>query len=271
MLKALLTNIRAIAGNHTVNATKEPFFDKKWGNNAGFKKNVDKAVYEVLSDDSEGQAMINDQILVMYKTKLSDSRSRFLSRMTSDSLGFIEEQRSIRRRQKQEELLCNSSMTAMVDHIYEVIKAYSYELNNALGFGPLHVAATNPQAVTEIVKFNKMRQAEETLTYYRARLSTNSHSLVMRGDKNGVQFYVIPVARVIGLSKQEEHFSAAFKICARIVDGIVIWETDGGAPLTSSRLEVICMNLFQRLIEDTKSQVVREQELQDTIGHEAVS
>ncbi|MBX9571156.1 MAG: hypothetical protein K2X77_19825 [Candidatus Obscuribacterales bacterium] len=271
MLRALLTNIRAIAGNHTVNATKEPFFDKKWGNNAGFKKNIDKASYEILCDDSEHQALINDQILVMYKTKLSDSRSRFLSRMASDSLDFIEDQKNQRRRQKQEELLCNSSMTAMIDHVYEVIKAYSYELNNALGFGPLHVAATNPQTVTEIVKFNKLRQAEETLSYYRARLSTNSHSLVMRGDKNGIQFYVIPVARVIGLSKQEEKFLPAFKICTRLVNGTVIWETDGGAPLTSSRLEVICMNLFQRLIDDTKAQVVRDQQSQDMPEREAVS
>ncbi len=271
MLKALLTNIRAIAGNHTVNASKEPYFDKKWGNNAGFKKTVDKAGYEVVGDDTEGQALINDQILVMYKTKLSESRGRFLSRMTSDSLGFIEEQKAQRKRQKQEELLCNSSMTAMMDHIFEVIKSYSYELNNALGFGPLHVAATNPQAVTEIVKFNKLRQAEETLTYYRARLSTNSHSLVMRGDKNGLQFYVIPVERAIGLSRQEVNFLPAFKICTRLVNGTVVWETDGGAPLTSSRLEVICMNLFQRLIEDTKAQVVRDQQPQDMSEREAVS
>lgn len=269
MLKALLTNIRAIAGNHTVNATKEPFFDKKWGNNAGFKKNIDKAAYETLGDD-EGQALIHDQILVMYKAKLSDGRSQFLSRMTSDSLDFIEDQKQQRRKQQQEEMLCTTSMTSMMDHIYEVIKAYSYELNNALGFGPLHVAATNPQTVTEIVKFNKMRQAEETATYYRARLSTNSHSLVMRGDKNGVQFYVIPVERVIGLSKQEEKFLPAFKICAKLIDGAVIWETDGGAPLTSSRLEVICMNLFQRLIEDTKAQVVRDQQ-PETCQREAAS
>ena len=102
MLKALLTNIRAIAGNHTVNATKEPYFDKKWGNNAGFKKTVDKADYEVVGDDTKGQELINDQILVMYKTKLSESRGRFLSRITSDSLGFIEEQKAQRKRQRQE-------------------------------------------------------------------------------------------------------------------------------------------------------------------------
>lgn len=259
MLRALLTNIRALAGNRPVIASKEPFFDKKWGSNAALKKNVDRAPYENVGDEAEHQSVINDQILVMYKTQLSDSRSRFLSRIANDSLSFIEEQERQRAFKKQQETLCTNSMTAMVDHIFEVVKSYSYELNNALGYGPLHVAATNPQTVTEIIKFNKLRQAEETITYYRARLSTNSHSLVLRGDKNGIQFFLIPVARVIGLSKQEEYFAPTFKICTKMEGSSVEWETEGGASLTSRRLEVICMNLFQKLIEETKNQVVCEQ------------
>lgn len=260
MLKALLTNIRALAGNHSLSAHSEPFFDKKWGKNAAFLKKSDKAIYETIHDDErDHHAQIHDQILVLYKTQLSDSRNRFLSRIASDSKGFIEEQKQIRIREKQEETLCTSSMAAMMEHVFEVLKSYSYELNNALGFGPLHVAATNPQQVTEVVKFNKLRQAEETVTFYRARLSTGSHSLVLRGDKNGIQFFVIPVERVMGLSKQESNFAPAIKICTRMVAGTVIWQTDGGAPLSSQRLEVLCMNLFQRLIEDTKEQVRNEQ------------
>ena len=261
MLQALLTNIRAIAGNRSVSATKEGYFDKKWGKNAGFKKNIEKGSYEIFQvDDQQPKTQVSDQILVLYKTPLSDSRNRFLSRMANDSIDFIEEQKEHRLREKIEEQLCVTSMAAMMEHVFEVIKSYSYELNNALGFGPLHVAVTSPSSVTEVIKFNKLRQAEQSVTFYRARLSTGSHSLVLRGDKDGIQFYVIPSAHALGLSKNESNFNPTISIRTRMVGGTVVWQTEGGASLTSSRLEVVCMNLFQQLIEDTKSQLRREQQ-----------
>ena len=259
MLRALLTNIQALTKTPKTAGkavTRELHFDKKWGENAAYKKNSEKPAYESVDHTQDQAAEIYEQILVMYKTtprsKASSERGDFLSKMAVDSMDFIQEQRQALAQVKQEEQLCHESMAAMVEHIFEILKAYSYELNNALGFGPLHVAATNPQAVTEVVKFNTLRQAEETVTYTRARLSTPSFSLVLRGDKRGIYFFIIPVERAIGLSQQECHFLPVAKLAARFVDNQVVWETDNGRSLTPSMVELICMNLFQRLIEETK-------------------
>ena len=266
MLHALLHNIQAIAKNSKkAHITKEPFFDRQWGNNAAFKKTIDRADYT--QETPDGTAEINEQILVLYKakpqTKASEERGEFLNQMASDSMNFIKEQRTKMEKAHREETLCQASMAAMIEHVFEILKAYSYELNSALGYGPLHVAGTSPQPVTEVVKFNKLRQAEETVTYYRARLSTPSFSLVLRGDKKGIQFYLIPVERALGLSQTEKHFHTIAKLNTRLVGNHVFWELEDGKSLTPSMVEFTCMELFQKLIEETKIQVRQQNNASD--------
>lgn len=258
MLQALLTNIQAIArvgANKKKTINKEPYFDRKWGDNAAFKKTIDKTSYQLETQDHSAQ--IKEQILVMYKTQpaKSSGRDEFLSKLAGDSLEFIAEQRNKLIKEKVEEELCQNSMAAMTEHVFEILKAYSYELNNALGYGPLHVAATNPQTVTEVLKFDAARRPVECVTYYRARLSTPSFSLVLRGDKNGIKFFLLPVERALGLSKQEKQFRSLMGLVTRIVEGSVLWETECGTALTPSKLELLCMNLFSSLIETSKSAV----------------
>lgn len=263
MLKALLTNIQVLAKCKAAKKSvcKEPYFNSKWGDQAAFKKNIDRSSFEF--DTQKQEAEIHDRILVMYKTApkkaaAETERMSFLNKLTGDSLEFIQERKNRLAKVKQEEDLCQNSMAAMTEHIFEILKSYSFELNNALGFGPLHVAATNPQTVTEVVKFNSLRQPEETISYYRARLSTPAFSLVLRGDKRGIQFFLIPVERALGLSKQECHFLPIMRLSTRIKDGSVNWETDCGKALTPSMVELICMDLFHRLIEESKKAVQSE-------------
>lgn len=255
MLRALITNIQAIAKtSKQKHITKEPYFDKQWGSGAAFCKSVSREDYNI-AGASDTAAEIYEQILVMYKTtKIEPSRNSFLNKLAFDSKEFLQEQRERLERAQKEEELCHASMAAMVEHIFEILKSYAYELNNTLGYGPLHVAATNPQKVTEIVKFNSLRQAEETITYYRARLSTPYFSLVLRGDKKGIQFFLMPVSRAIGLSAQESHFLPIAKLTTHVSAGDVTWCSDERM-LTASLVELICMNVFQRLIEQTKEQV----------------
>src|SRR5688572_9691987 len=100
---------------------------------------------------------------------MNAERSRFLNRITEDSVNFITEQRAIRVKTEREEILCQASMTALMEHLFEILKAYAYELNNAVAFSPLHMAATNPKVVTEVVKYDKLRNPIETVTLNRAR------------------------------------------------------------------------------------------------------
>jgi len=269
MLRALLSNIKILAKkSKPKNISKEPYFDKKWGTNSAFQKTVDKASYAP-ADTADQAAQIRDQILVIFKTtKQADGgRSDFLNKITDDSIDFLRDQRTRMAKAQQEEQLCQNSMEVMTEHVFEVLKSYAYELNSALGYGPFHLAATNAQSVTEVLKFNGLRQPEETINYYRARLSTPSFSLVLRGDKRGIHFFIMPVARALGLSKQECQFLPILRLSNRLDDnGTVCWQTESGRALTPSMVEVICMNIFQRLIDETKLQVRKEEESKSSRG-----
>ncbi|MBY0546222.1 MAG: hypothetical protein K2W95_02965 [Candidatus Obscuribacterales bacterium] len=262
MLKALLTNIQTMAKyNRPVTPSKSPFFDQQWGKNAGFQKNTDRAKYTTLEvSEKDFTSQINDQILVLHRTPINAERSTFLNRVAHESVNFLTEQRAVRAQADRAEIMCRSSMTALMEQVFEILKAYAYELNNAVGFSPLHMAATNPQAVMEITKFDKLRNPLESITLHRARLSTSRYSLVLRGDQNGIEFYLIPVSRAIGLSKQELNYSpvAAFK--TRLEKNEVVWESSDDKPLGVYHVETTCMELFRALVERTKTQVTEEEE-----------
>ncbi len=260
MLRALLTNIQTIAKrNKPVIPSTSSFFDQKWSKNAGFQKNTDRAKYETLEvTERDHTAQIHDQILVMHKTTMNGERIEFLNRITSESVNFLVVQRALRAKTEMEDTLCQSSMTSMLEHLFEIFKAFAYELNNAVGFSPLHMASTNPQSVTEVVKYDKLRNPLQSVTHHRARLSTSRYSLVLRGDKKGIEFYIMPVSRAMGLSRQELHYRPLFSIRAHLVGQKVSWETQDGKPLTAFHVESICMELFHTLVETTKDQVLNE-------------
>lgn len=117
----------------------------------------------------------------------------------------------------------------------------------------------------EITKFDKLRNPLESITLHRARLSTSRYSLVLRGDQNGIEFYLIPVSRAIGLSKQELNYSpvAAFK--TRLEKNEVVWESSDDKPLGVYHVETTCMELFLALVERTKTQV-REEEAEEDLA-----
>ena len=261
MLRALLSNIKAIAKhNRPVNPSKSPFFDQTWGKAAGFTKNSDRADYATVTLKDKGSAaQIHDQILVMHKTPSNFQRRQFLNLITYDSVGFLSEQRAAREKAALAERLCRASVASMIEHVFEILRAYAYQLNDAVGYSPLHLAATNPQSVTEVTKYDKMRNPLETITHYRARLSSSRYSLVLRGDEKGVEFYLLPVSCALGLSKQELNYTPVFTLRASLRQDQVLWESADKTRITDSQVESICMDMFHCLIEQTKEQIRAEE------------
>jgi len=116
MLRALLSNIQAMAKPSAAAKSTTSNFDRKWGDQAAFKKNIDKGTNTAEFPDQDQKAQIHEQILVMYKTSPAKSgrdRSSFLKKMAGESMDFIQEQRSRLLKTRQEEQLCHNSMAAL--------------------------------------------------------------------------------------------------------------------------------------------------------------
>lgn len=254
MLTALLTNIKEIAKtSKPTYFTKDTFFDKKWGRNTAFQKTLDKSGYEHEDTDEDQESQLRDEILVRLKSK--GGGGCFVSGIASESIAFLDSLKNRKDSKAKQQRLCNQSMNELLALIFELLKSYAYDYNHAVGYGPLHIAITDPQTVTEVLRFDRQRNPLESVTYYRARLSTASHSLVLRGQDDGIVFFILPVARALGLTKQEAHYEPATLLRIKAENNLVHWETKIGTPLTPSSVEAICMAVFQWLIEETKAHI----------------
>lgn len=252
MLTALLTNIKDIAKtSKPAYFTKDTFFEKQWGKNTAFLKTTDKSDYEHLDAGEGSDAQLRDEILV--RLKANGASGAFVSTIAGESIDFLKKLRSRADQAAKQQSLCNQSVNELLSLMFELLKSYSYNYNNAVGYSPLHIAMTSPQMVTEVTRFDRQRNPIECVTYYRARFSTSSHSLVMRGQNDGIVFFILPVARALGLTKQETNYEPATLLRIKAENNLVHWETKLGTPLTPSQVEQICMALFQWLIEETKT------------------
>jgi hypothetical protein len=253
-LTALLTNIKEIAKTHKPHHFgKDTFFDKKWGRNTAFQKNLDRTDYEQEDSDDGAETQLRDEIINRVKAK--GTGGAFVAKMANESVAFLNRLKQRQDTAARQQMLCNQSMTELLSLMFELIKSYSYDYNNAVGYGPLHIAITHPQTVTEVMRYDRQRNPLESITYFRARISTSSHSLVIRGQEDGIVFFILPVARALGLTKQETNYEPATLLRINADDSQVHWETKLGTPLTPSQVEQISMALFQWLIEETKAHI----------------
>ncbi|GEM_PF-3057133 len=231
-------------------------FDKsRWAAlEKGQQTPVDRRHYEVSGLTRKDDATaLTEKILSSYHTCDSESRATWMKRLANDSMQFLARQRRVKLQTLKEETIYNQAISDLIQRIYDCLQAYSYDFNHAMGWNELRVTCTRPAFVTEILRYNKFREPLETVTNFRARLSTRYMSLVIRGRKDTVEFLFLPVDKVIGLSKAEGAFTPACQLKGTLADGQIKWSLNG-EELFREQLEVLCMELFSGLIERTKAE-----------------
>lgn len=255
MLTNLITNIQKLSKDG-----KESYFGKRWSAEAGLKKTVDRVDYTFDEVEKTSPAkQLNEQILSSYQQTPDTESKRFVSRITDESLSFLAKRRGLRLQQMHAMARCNESMAILISRIFDRLEAYSWEVNASLGCTEMQTAITRPAYVREVTRFSKARQPLETITYYRARVASPSWSLVIRGKNGKIEAFLLPVQRVMGLSKTEDMYEPLFEMNATCIneDGAVEWDFDG-KPLTELRELELSMEMFVRLIETTKDHLASE-------------
>ncbi len=246
-------------GSHplTTNVTpRESTFTRRWGTAHGFAKTADKTSRRPDSlPRLHCNTALSEQILVSYKVGSASKRhSSFVDQLTDEALGFLADQRGLQLQTVCEESAYNEAIVWLVDKLFDLLQAYSFQFNHRVGWNDFFVTCTKPQFVTEVLRYNKFREPIDTITHFRARLSTRFMSLVIRGYKTSIEFLLLPVDKVIGLSKAETAYEPAHRLEASLNDGSVNWTIDG-EPLTEEQLEVFSMGLFATLIDSTKKEL----------------
>lgn len=232
------------------------FLDNHPARQGGLSRQVDRAGFEnsvtvgdVTADERE--AALSRQILVYHESQNAETGNDWMYKLKEDSMQYLAEKRGIDLQQIYRESIYKKGVETLIDKIYGLLQRYQFEFNQVAGGTELHVSGTISGDVTEVTRVNKMREAQETKTYFRARLSTRSHSLVLRGKDDAIDFYLIPVNKVMALSKSEVDYKPLARIQVKISELGMMWRMSDGNPAVDS-LDELCMWLFSHLITATK-------------------
>jgi hypothetical protein len=201
------------------------------------------------------QAELAQQILVNYADSVTPMRRDFLDTLTSTSAEFLAS------RQKPAELVyaptsMSTSMTALVDRIFNTLEPYIHELNQTFRATDLSITFTPPSVVNENFSCDTLRRPSIVVSSYRCRISTSCLALVIRGKEDRIDFFILPVEKVMGLSKTEDQHDPLMTFTANAQSGAIYWEVEQ-KPLTEERLEKYILLVFEHLMDVTREELLR--------------
>jgi hypothetical protein len=249
MLTTLLSNVARLTKTN-----KESYFGRRWGAVAGLQKQIDKKEYqfdELL--ECSPHATLSKTIINRYENPVVPTELvPFVTRMRDASVTFLARQRCMQRAHVERLAAYNQSGANVVTTMFTLLNTCALELNNSLGFSELNIVSTPPQHVGEAVTFTKSRQPQKEVTFFRTRFASPTWSLVIRSRHERIECFLLPTTRVMGLSIVENGYEPVAVITAHTDDDGIEWSLDQ-KPLTGERLSELCMVLFKRLLDETKS------------------
>jgi len=198
------------------------------------------------------QVELSQKILVQHQGEPDASDGDWMSKLKAESVNYLQEKQGMNLATADVDPVYKKGIEILIDKIFGLLQRFMYEFNKVAAGTDLHVSGTISGDVTEVTRYNKFREAEETKTYFRARFSTRLYSLVLRGRDQCIDVYLLPVNRTMALSKGECEYQPLATVQVKISEEGMMWRmADANPPVDS--LESLCMWLFSQLIERTKS------------------
>lgn len=220
-------------------------------------KQVDRSMFGSGSTHSQNQGAdwsvgINEQILVYHENDQVSQGTYLMAQLKQDSLQFLADQRGVHLQEVYRESIYKSGIAILVDKIYGLLQRYMYEFNQVAQGTDLFITGSIAGDVTEVTRYNRFREAEETKTYFRARFSSKVCSLVVRGCDDTVEAFIVPTSKVMALSRTENDYQPIATIQVRITEQGMMWRMRDSNPPVDT-LDQLCMWLFSALVQETKN------------------
>lgn len=241
------------------------FIDRNPTKQEGLPRHADRSIYGdtghgvpgadgIPSATTDWQVHHSEQILTLHENQADAGQGQgtdWMSQLKQNSMQFLADQQGLNLQEMYRESVYKTGIAILIDKIYGLLQRYTFEFNQVVGGTDLHVAGTISGDVTEVTRYNRMREAQETATYFRCRFSTRHFALTVRGHDDTVECYLLPVNMVMALSQSENQYPPLCTIQVRISDQGMMWRMKDSEPPVDT-LDQLCMWLFQKLIEETK-------------------
>lgn len=216
---------------------------------------VTKEAKKETEDVNAWRAALSDEILAQSSSGAKNMLSTWLNGLKYDSLQFLEDYGGGNLEKLHQQALSKQAVEVTVDRLFSCLQGFAHEFNKVAAGTDLHVSGTLYGDVKEVLKYNKFREAEETESYFRARLSTRIFSLIIRGSAGRIHCFLMPVSQAMALSKIEREYSPLATIAVKVNEEGIFWRSVDSEN-TFDCLEDLCAWLFQALIERTKSDMI---------------
>lgn len=238
---------------------KEPFFQRAWGKVNIISRQRDRQIYKDLRGANfELQNSHNKSVLNSFNSNtIQHDQAALLENLANETLIFIEEEQKQAKKRAKEESLKSNAIHAYIAKIVETLSPYAGLVNTAVGHTELYTVLTGPEVIVEQIKLPGAHDSFEYRKDFRARFSTRTWSLLFRGVEGRLDIFLLPVDKVMRLTKVESFYKPVARIYAEVEGNKVIWTLDGEEKDANERMAFI-LQLFHQLLDRTKSQMFRD-------------
>lgn len=139
---------------------------------------------------------------------------------------------------------------AMVDRIYRLLAPYVAALNQ---MKTIAIALSEPDHANEVVERDEHERPLRYRVFYRMRITVSNQSMVLRADRDCVDFFLLPAERMLSLYQTECAFGPFMTFKAQPQDGSA-WSVEGKA-LTEARLERYTLLAFEYLLDKSQESI----------------
>ncbi len=238
---------------------KEPFMQRAWGKVNILSRQRDRQIYKDLRGSNfELQNSHSKKVLNTFNsTTIEHDHAALLEDLANETLQFLQEEEKHAQQRAKEVMLKSNAIHAYIGKIVETLSPYAGLVNTAVGHTELYTVLTGPEMIVEQIKLPGAHDSFEYRKDYRARFSTRTWSLLFRGVEGRLDIFLLPVDKVMRLTKVESFYKPVARIFAEVQGSKVIWTLDGEEKDATERMAFI-LQLFHQLLDRTKTQMFRE-------------
>lgn len=238
---------------------KEPFFQRTWGKVNLLSRDMQRKTYkEYRASNPELQVSHYKAVLSTFNNKsIQHEAANQIQSLADEAMMFLEEEKSAAKRRQREGEIKGNAIHAYIGKIVEALSPYAGIVNMTVGHTEMHTVLTGPEIVSEEIKLPGAHDSFEYRRDYQARFSTRTWSLLFRGTDGRIDIFLMPVDKVMRLTKVETFYRPVAKLYADLRDTRIHWILDG-QELDAEQRSAFFLSLFHQLLDRTKNQMIKD-------------
>ncbi len=145
-----------------------------------------------------------------------------------------------------------TSMTKVIERLFDNFKRYSFEFNRTQEDRELEVFCERPSSMRMTAEYMELGVP---IKFCLGTLSTRQYSLIVQGEEKRIRAFIVPVEYMIGFKPGQTEFKAHLdmKLAADRSASDAVWLIDGQI-LSLASLPALSRRLFTQLIKVSKGE-----------------